>query len=67
MTFMYQPFLTTAIDEATRMFRPRYERELKHVNIDKEYMLIQNKSSKLSAGMRREVIRRYKEMTENRI
>ena len=53
--------------EATRMFQPRYERELKHVNIDKEYMLIQNKSSKLSAGMRREVIRRYKEMTENRI
>ena len=67
MTFVYQPYPTEPMGEATRMFRPRYERELKHVNIDKEYMLIQNKSSKLSAGMRREVIRRYKEMTENGI
>ena len=64
MAFMYHPFLTEPMDKATRMFRPCYERELKHVNIGKEYMLVQNKSSKLSAGMRHEVARRYLEAGE---
>ena len=55
--FLYKMMDTLGV-RMPRIKRP-YERELLRVNIESEYALIQRKESKLSAGMRREVIRRY--------
>jgi hypothetical protein len=39
--------------------RVRYKDPLEGIDIEKEYQLIQQKKSRLSASMRREVVNRY--------